>query len=311
VLPDGFGSLGELLEKCACSSLPAFPFECELCRYLLFICSLWPEDKRRLVDGARIFSSSLNYHASHPKLRVSDADLKKFNEHVFDRIGGQKSMLFCPSVEDYHRDVWGRISDLMMLHDVVDYILKFCIVWREMASSKVAFAAVAHNIFKRKDGYGIKKGEKRRAMDPSMVTTPNTVRERWKNAPESMLLSYVLVRWVRIHVWDPGSIRFLISIRNSVEKVGGLSLSKLLSLTREMLKSQVSEQNRTLKKWAEMIGAASPISGTFYTCRPTGEELEQAFVLHDKLFKKPLAAEAKERVNAAIRGRALQIPATL
>ena len=304
-LPEGFGSLEELLGK-LCLASPTFPFERELCRYLLFIYSLWPDDKRRLLDGARIFSASLNYHAAHPTLRVSANELRKFNAHVFDRIGGQKSMLFCQSSVNYHWDVWGRIGDLMMLHDVIEYIIKFCVIWPEMASSKVAFAAVAHNIFKRAGGYGIPKGEKRRAMLPGMVTSPNTVRERWKNGPETVLLSFVFVCWTSIHLFDPGSVSFLSNIRKSVEIFPGTAISKLLFVAGEMLKMQSGSQNHTLTKWAKKI-TGSPVSGKIFTFRPTDDELERAFVLHDKLFKKPLTEEDKERVRAAIIGRALYL----
>jgi hypothetical protein len=133
-----------------------FPFCRELAAYLLLAFSLWPNDQERLLDAARIYSGALNYHiAQTPKNRIfrggmegrekvrfgrlfPTSDLKSFNRIFFERIGSQKSLLFCPSVKQFRRDLIDRTEDLKMVHDVIEFLIKAATVLPSKLRSQVS-----------------------------------------------------------------------------------------------------------------------------------------------------------------------------
>jgi hypothetical protein len=123
-----FSTVDELIDRLTGGERSAFPYEQELTLYLLLVASLWPNDHERLLAAARIFSGSLNFHFSLWRqtkewlLDPSGADsckdeinwsreeeINSFNEKFFINIGGLTSLLFSPSVDDFHRDVRKRI----------------------------------------------------------------------------------------------------------------------------------------------------------------------------------------------------------
>ena len=135
----GLSTIEELLALTDGKIPELFPFCRELASYLLLVLSLWPNDQQRLLDAARIFSGALNYHMAHtPKDRTFPngdslsgyedvafervfpaGELEPFNRTFFDRIGGLESLLFCPSMRQFRRDICDRSEELKIVHDIV------------------------------------------------------------------------------------------------------------------------------------------------------------------------------------------------
>jgi hypothetical protein len=207
----GFNSIQDLIRR-EVDPKTQFPFQRELALYLLLIASLWPGNVDRLLVAARIFSGGLNFRLSgsgkSPKLMkrggpYSASNLGVFNRAFFSRIGGPESLLFCPSSEEFYREIWAHINDLAMMHDVIEFLVKTA-DFPELCSARMAFAAIAVNLFEREGGYGVPSSPKRNHQT-GYVATPETVRARWKAVPDTVVLSFVLTRWYGIHYFDPAS----------------------------------------------------------------------------------------------------------
>jgi hypothetical protein len=134
----GLSSIKELLLLIGADS-ETFPFCRELALYLLLIASIWPDNKDYLLTAGRIFSAALNFHVARTPVdrmvRFGDDEvvfgdafpakgLDEFNKKFFNRIGGPESVLFCPSIEQFHRNVWKRANELLIVHDVIHFLVK-------------------------------------------------------------------------------------------------------------------------------------------------------------------------------------------
>jgi hypothetical protein len=249
----GFNSIQNLIRS-EIDPQTKFPFQRELALYLLLIASLWPGNVDRLLVAARIFSGALNFRISgsrkSSKLMKRDSaysasKLDVFNRVFFPRIGGSESLLFCPSTEEFYREVWAYINELAMIHDVIEFLIKTA-DFPELCSARMAFAAVAGNLFQRKGGYGVPSGSKRKHQ-AGYVTTPETVRARWKAVPDTVVLSFVLTRWYGIHYFDPSSPMFFLHLNKCVE-TGSRELVNFLTIVQDRLRLGRAKQNSSILK---------------------------------------------------------------
>jgi len=289
-----------------------FPFQRELMVYLLLVSSLWPNAQDRLLTAARIFSAALNFHINRGSFRrarrtelrryFAESKVQLFNKRLFKSIGGQESMLFCQSSQDFHADIWRRIADLTMIHDVIDYILKTSYLSKAISSSEFAFHAIANNIFEREGGYGIAAGKKRNARPSGMVTTPNSVREKWRKMNDMTILSYFMLRWVGVHYRDPGDPAFIATLHDVSENLMGKNFRKFYDAIQSVL--QATANPFSSLKGRTRITTAVPSFRLGGLLMLTEEELERALELSDSFFTamRRLSDEDKD----AVRGRRRQ-----
>jgi hypothetical protein len=307
VLPESLSSTTRLIDRLMPAAVEAFPFERELALYLLLVGAVWPNDRHDLLTAARIFSGSVNFHASNlgpnivftyqdQKLRFhrefSTRKIALFNESFFDKIGGQNSLLFTRSAIDFHRDLKQQLTELLMMHDVIDFLLKASVASPRLSSSNLAFHAIAKNLFRRKNGYGVPAGAKRkRSVD--QVTTANSVREKWKRAPETILLSYVLTTTFAIQNYSPCDPNFLGCLSILARQAPGLAVTSRLAIIQSSLRRNSPKQNRSIEKWSRfpmpkhftgLIGGA---------LRFSEDQLNRLLELSDGVLPKPLSTEQK------------------
>ena len=316
----GFDTVGDLISR-QTESRTAFPFQRELALFLLLIASIWPGDLGRLIVAARIFSGALNFHISpHRKNRMfvrkrhrfhqefTSEKLNLFNKVFFARIGGLESLLFCQSVEEFHCELWARTNELAMMHDVIEFLIKTARYFPEFCSSKFAFNAIAHNVFGRIGGYGVAAGPKRKHLKSGLVTTPELVRAKWKNAPDTIILSYILTHWYSIHFFDAANPLFLIRLNEAVREGPRGKLIRFLSLVQEPLHLGKAKQNSSIMKWLRIDIPRLQKPVHFKPLTPN--ELDQLITISRNHFKKPLTPDQEADVRARLRTWWRQIPRT-
>jgi hypothetical protein len=315
----GFSSADELLAQLSSNAPPPFPFARELALYLLLVVSIWPDDPSRLLTAARIFSGALNFHVSRVrKDRVftisgrstrfhrvfTHAKVARFNKEFFEKIGGPQSLLFCQSAEDFYRDLWKRANDLMMVHDVIEYLVKTSTLSRRLCSATFAFQAVAHNIFQRQGGYGVASGPKRERGVNGLATTAETVRARFREAPDTIILSFILTRWYALHFFDPLNPRLFVVLAERSETSRAFTIA--ISLLRDRLLKGKSVLNTTLDKWARVDGP--PLEKPSIVYALSADELERAFEIANSVFKRPITPQEKDVIRAKQKTWWRQIP---
>jgi hypothetical protein len=312
-LPDdlgGYSTVEELTDKLPSNGVPAFPYERELALYLLLVASLWPKDRKRLLTAARIFSGALNFHFSRARgdgtstsskkyavlpRELSSADIHSFNESFFARIGGPLSLLFCPSIEESHRALWKQVGELTMIHDFVEYLFKSS-PFKRISSVTFAYHAIANNIFERKGGYGVAGGPKRKRGEADPVKTAESVRARCKDIPENVILSFIMTRWCCFHWLDPTYPEFLLNLMDSQES--GPSIKIALSTIAERLLGNRPSVNTSVARWARVN--TPPLNRAWLqTLSPA--ELDRAFKIAEKVFKKPISQEEQDRTREILK----------
>ena len=279
-----------------------FPFQRELALYLLLTASFWPNEPDRLLTAARIFAAALNFHFKRHAFKFkpravedsivdnkfrryfSGPRIESFNERFFKGIGGQESILFCQSAGEFHSDLRDEICRATMIHDVFDYILKMSSLSAELSSSEFAFHAIASNIFKREEGYGIKAAEKRRAARKAGdVTKPYTVRERWRRANEMTILSYCLLRWQVGDYKCPGDPNFIVEFHDALKRGRGGNYWSLYEGVQTIL-NVAADPTSSLKRWTS---ATDPVRtfrvGGLFMMKEA--ELEHALALSTSFFQ--------------------------
>lgn len=282
-----------------------FPFERELVLYLLMISSIWPDNKERLLEAARIFCSGLNYHLNRSRRSsavTKTKQLEEFNQKFFAKIGGAQSLLACAGVKDFYFAVWNRINELAMAHDVLEYLIKTASLPR-INSLTFAYHAVAHNIFSRKGGYGVRSGPKRQHLQAGQVTTFESVRARCKDAPKTLLISLLLTSLYKVHFFDPTNSFFFRVLFSTVENSPRSGLLKMLLLAQNILRTNAAKQNVSIVKWTDVPPRIItwPIAGKMFQL--SFDELERALKLGKTdlapTFQPPLSAleeaEIRER----------------
>jgi hypothetical protein len=221
--------------------------------------------------------------------------LDEFNKKFFNRIGGPESVLFCPSIEQFHRNVWKRANELLIVHDVIHFLVKAAkVLPPKLRSASFAYEAVARNIFNRKGGYGVSSGPKRQRHDGSTVTTTGSVREKWKRAPETVILSYVLAEWFRLPVYDLATLPLFVRFCDQARSAGELEFF-LSAIGRQLIVAK-AVQNESIMKWARTLPVV-PLTGPWVLYRLSAEELERVFHIDQKVHRRPLRENEQQEAR--------------
>lgn len=307
VLPASSSSIKYLIDRLTPSAKEVFPFEHALSLHLLFIAALWPNDRQRLLTAARIFAGSTNFHIAtvgpkavftcknehlHFHNEFSKSRLALFNEGFFKILGGLNSLFFTDSVTAFYRDVHQRVTDLQMMHDVISFLIKASVVSPQLSSSRLAFEAVARNIFDRPNGYGVHLGAKR-MRSHGKVTTVNSVREKWKRSPETILLSFVMTEMFGPQNFSPSEPQFLAYTHIVARRTPGKFITILLKISQAYLARNRRTQNKSIEKWTQLLPARPFKGGIGGPLRFSDIQLDRVFTIVDSVFKKPLLKEQK------------------
>jgi hypothetical protein len=285
-----------------------FPFERELALYLLFIVSIWPNDCDRLLTAARIYSGAINLNDATVtrKLKVyydrdvfvshdvfSKSRLRQFNRMFFETIGGPFSLLFTPSIPEFQGMVRRRLDELLIVHDVIKFMLGASVVTSKLNSANIAFHAVAQNFFARKNGYGVRAGPKHKRSKRG-VTTVHSAREKWKRAPETILLSFVMTQILAVQRFSPATPYFFTHLSRIVRS--SPEIDDLLGIIQASIKRSAHIQNGSITKWAHfpMPKAGSALIGG--ALRFSEAQIKRALELSDDVLKRPLSKEEKDRI---------------
>jgi hypothetical protein len=189
----GFSTVQELIARAAGEGSISVPFEKELALYLLLIASLWPNDRERLVTAARLFAGALNWSAENElqsraywnfRERFPQTSLQSFNQKLFKQIGGPYSLIFCENANQFHDDVWSRIGELTVLHDVIEFLFKASALGQRFSSLSFAFHAIAHNVLCRIGGYPSEAGQNSRQKRAQPLRTA-LARRYWHHAEQT------------------------------------------------------------------------------------------------------------------------------
>ena len=311
VLPDNLSNIQNLLDRLMPSATEAFPFERELALFLLLVAALWPDDRQSLLTAARIFSVRIefscfkfevecSFYLSRVQLNFNREFSKKkldlFNKLFFNKIGGPNSLLFTRSVDDFHRDLRQRLAELLMMHDVINYLLKASIISPQLSSSTLAFHAIENNIFERANGYGVPGGAKRK-RSKHQVTTVNSVREKWKRAPKTILLSFLMTRIFRVQDFSPNDPSFLVYLSIMARPSPGRTVANFLTLIQTSLRRNSPTQNQSIEKWT-YFPMPQHFSGQIGgALRFSEDQLNRVLKITDGVFRRPLSAEQKDAIR--------------
>lgn len=217
------------------------------------------------------------------------AKLVSFNSIFFERIGGLGSLLFCPSIEQFRCDILDRTKELKIVHDTIEFLIKAAkVLPPKLRSASFAYEAISQNIFSREGGYGINSGPKRMRDVRNNVTTAGSVREKWKRAPDTVILSYVLTELYRFPHYDLKCPRPFVLFSLKAREITKLRL--LLSLIATQLVEAKATQNVSVAKWTAVLNAPLP-KKPFVLFRLTEEELERVFEIDRKLHRKALSSD--------------------
>ena len=291
----------------------SFPFERELALYLLLVAAIFPDQPERLLTSARIFSGALNLHAKQTdrkaQFKYQDQQLKfhdvftndridDFNQRFFQKIGGWPSLLFTPSASEFYDLVSHRINELKIFHDTISFMLKASIASPKLSSSKLAYHAISENFFGRDNFYNIKTGKKR-VKTNSLVTTPQSVREKWKRAPNTAFHSFLLTEIFSIHEFPPTNAKFLAYLYFKASEEPWALITHSLSFMSAYLKVSVPKQNASIMKWADDIPDKTGRGFFGGGMRFSDEQLRRAMDLRDRVLKPPLSLGERDRIQTA------------
>jgi hypothetical protein len=317
----GFSTTQELMVRAAGEGSSGIPFEKELALYLLLIASLWPDDRDRLLTAARLFAGGLNWSVENqPHRRQKYLEFRKqfprsklisFNETFFQRIGGPYSLVFCKSVSQFHEDVWNRIGELTVLHDVIEFLFKASALSQRFSSLSFAFHAIAHNVFGRRAGYGVSSGPKRGPRDgiawktgaaASQVITVNSIRQKWRNRPDTLVLSFVLMKfWPMLSFLPPSNRKFFLQLSRLAHHDAGATIKNFLPMVELALSGSAAMKQSHLaqlttsniqQKWPKRL-RVTPLSD---------DELERAISAGQTYFQRSLSDAEQEQLRQKLKG---------
>ncbi len=195
---------------------------------------------------------------------IPKAAVEGLNDRFFRQNGGFPSLTWTTGAVTFFADVWKRYHAQLVMHDVIEFLLKASISFPEVASAEIAYEAVAANIFGRPAKYGVLRKDRRVGAhqkklaaagfdvgDREILITPNGVRERWKDAsPQLIILSYALARH---HPWMPYPLlpRFLIKLVEGAQAAPVKRTLAFYNLISKQLAQHKREQNTSIGKWAK------------------------------------------------------------
>jgi hypothetical protein len=287
----GFLSIDELLRRLeGRAPPPRFAFEKEFALYLLFVASIWPDNRQRLVDAARLFGGTINYVAAKNNTRISKLAQKSFNTRLFSKVGGVESLLFCPAINDFHQDVHNRLNELAPLHDVVDLIFRLTVIAPELTQLKFAFYAISRNALGRENDYGISSGPKRKRVT---AISMETLHAKWRRRPKSLILSYLLVEHFKLGLLPPGHWRFLHLFSQTVQS-GHTIRSFQAAIERVLSRSKAARRSGL----AELLEARDPPRvQRIHVQPPTDVQLSKILEAASAYFSPPMRDERIESIR--------------
>lgn len=190
-----------------------------------------------------------------------------------------------------------RINDLQIFHDTINFILKASMISQKLGSAKLAYRAISENFFKRENGYGIKIGEMR-SQRPH-TTTPNSVREKWKDAPHTAFLSFIMTETFSIHRFSPTDVHFFTYLHFTVAEDPGEFIARTLSLMQVYMKSGTVKQNKSIIKWARFSQHKAGHAFLGGAMRFSKEQVLKAIELSEAISEKPLSPEERNSILEA------------
>jgi hypothetical protein len=126
------------------------------------------------------------------------------------------------------------------------------------------------------------------------VATAGSVREKWKHAPNTVILSYVLTELYKLPFYDFADsgqfVTFSIYVR-------GITKLRLLvsSIAKQLLAARAT-QNESIANWASTV-MWPQIIPPFVLFRLTEGELERVFKIDQTVHGKPLSLDAQLAVR--------------
>ena len=167
----------------------------------------------------------------------------------------------------------------------------------KLRSASFAYEAISRNVFNRERGYGINSGPKRTRDVSNNVTTAGSVREKWKRAPDTVILSYVLTELFKLPHYDLANPRSFVLFSLGARRRSKLTL--FLSLIATQLVDASATQNESIGKWSAQLNVPPPTK-SFVLFRLSDDQLERAFEIDQKVHRRPLSLDEQ----AVVRERA-------
>jgi hypothetical protein len=212
-------------------------------------------------------------------IRASDVEV--FNSSFFCKIGGLKSLLFCPSPETFQEDIWRRLHDLRPLYDVVDYLFKMAAIAPELTSLEFALQVTSENVFGQR--YGSLGFE--------------ALRARWKGRPSTLIIGYVLFNYCNIASFPPGNSRFVSVLSVSAARNRGASIRNIQKTVEDVLStSRVSKQSSL----AQLLPAQkSDRVSRIKVHSPTDDQINKILKVAQTYLKQPISVERAKEIRQA------------
>ena len=164
-----FGSLPYLIQTLLSTDKEKFPMQKAIALYCLFVFSIWTkeediaqftrEDKAR--EAARLLCGLINFFEQRKKAKdilryvMSEREVGELNSNFFRHNGGFPSLTWTTRADRFFEQIWEAYHATLIMHDVIEFLLKASINLPGALTLKMACEAIAANIFKRRPEYGV------------------------------------------------------------------------------------------------------------------------------------------------------------
>jgi hypothetical protein len=276
-----FGNLSYLGQALLNTDPEKFPFQRAMALYCLLVISILTDGSDGIIDytpaakakeAARILCGMFNFYTNFDsKTQIADeftekipaTAVKTLNERFFEPNGGLSSLTYTTRADTFFVHLWERYHARLMMHDVIEFLLKASISFPEAASAEIAFEAIAANIFERPARYGVLRKDHRVGAhrkwleaagfpvgDREILITPKGVRERWKEAPDLIVLSYALARHFKWMAYPLAKIH-LVTLIHSAKPAPVKKALAFYNFVSTQLAKHGRKQNASIQKWAK------------------------------------------------------------
>jgi hypothetical protein len=316
-----FGDLGYLIKTLLSTEEEKFPLQRALALYCLFVFSIWapPRQEGQLKakcgktarEAARLLCGLFNLaeqsRRQKEQLRVviPDTAVKDLNQKYFQYNGGFLSLMWTTRADTFFAQVWERYHTQLIMYDVIEFLLMASVNLPKAATTEIAYHALAANVFKRPIEYGVLRknpiqvGKFRRLLekagfivgDREILTTPNGVREHWKKAPYTILLSYALSRQYWGMEFPLTSFR-LVQLIKSAEYHSVKQAFARYSRVSDQLVKYGQKQNESIQRWSKLL--INPPVSEFKTLGFTSEQREFVVGLVKTWFKRDIGTPPRD-----------------
>jgi hypothetical protein len=286
--PSDFGDF-QYLGRTLLAEQEEFPFQKAIALYCLFIRSIWTEEReehplgtppQKAREAARLLCGIFNFLMDNPPrgpikingeskpydVWISDNEVHSLNEKFFRLHGGLSSLTWTARADTFFAEVWEQYHSNLMMHDVIEFLLKASISFPEATRSDIAFEAVAANIFNRPADQGVirkaagQAGQHKKVLEQAGLTdgrailiTPKGVRERWRSAPDTILLSYttsICYGWLAHPVDSTQLVQLVTASRSpSVQR-----MLAIYNIVRKHLPQRIKKNKKnSINAWAKPL----------------------------------------------------------